>query len=607
MLSFRQISGWQIEEHLAQLVAGELARDVVGFEFVREKIFDSLETGVCRSGKSIQKRPFLKHPREIGRKIEHRRIKDLLKTTQHYHRETDIARATRGPCIERRRKRHTRATRTLTHGQLGQSIVLFAVPKAKSVNVDAILRHCHTQMPAYMVPKYILVQESLPVNANGKVDRKALAAQFAAEQPSSDSAAAVPSQTDSGAVPAFFRRWTQELLGLLQIRKRKFSNAQEVFAWAFVGRKIRPQDTFVSLEGDSLSYVSVSAGLEEMLGTLPVNWENTAVSEFDRVKRGAFDGRSIRTDIFLRALTIVIIVFNHAHYLALEGGSAALLMLSGFSFARFNWNGNGRQFFRSVKQLMIRIAIPVWVMLALLSLHRGEIVWSVVLFYDNWITPYERVWWPPAWFLQVLFQTFLVMLILGLSGKVRNFGHNHKHTFGLVLLAGSFAILCGMALLRVRLIWSLALTPYLLWIFAAGWLVAASRTRQQKITSSLVLTTAVGAMIAISAVFTPAVRQVWLCNCGFLAISFALLLWIDRITLPRHITFAMTQLARSTLFVYVFHWPIAVAIWGILHNRGIAFLLSLPASILIWLLWESTARTRNRLTKRDDSEELAMA
>jgi acyl-CoA ligase (AMP-forming) (exosortase A-associated) len=492
--------------------------------------------------------------------------------------------------------------------QLGQSIVLFAVPKGgKSMDIDAILRHCHAQMPAYMVPKRILARDSLPVNANGKVDRKALTAQFVAEQENSEDISAIDHHSLSSQVHAFFHRWIQELLGLLHIRKRKFANAYEIFAWAFAGRKIRPQDTFVSLEGDSLSYVSVSVGLEEMLGTLPTNWENTTVSEFDHVKRGALDSRSVRSDIFLRALTIVIVVLNHAHYLSLEGGSAVLLMLSGFSFARFNWNGNGRQFFRSVKQLMVRIAIPVWVMLGLVSLYRGEIVWSVVFFYDNWITPFQRYWWPPAWFLEVLFQIFLFMLILGLNGKVRSFGHNHKYAFGLVLLGASFAILCGMVICHVRLIWSLALTPYLLWIFAAGWLVAASRTRQKKIITSFILTAAIGAMVAISTAFPPAIRQDWLCNCAFLVVGFALVLWVDRITLPRHVTFAMTQLARSTLFVYVFHWPIAVVSESILHNRGIAFLLSLPASILIWLLWESTVRTKNRLAKREDGEELALA
>jgi peptidoglycan/LPS O-acetylase OafA/YrhL len=69
----------------------------------------------------------------------------------------------------------------------------------------------------------------------------------------------------------------------------------------------------------------------------------------------------------------------------------------------------------------------------------------------------------------------------------------------------------------------------------------------------------------------------------------------------------MTQLARSTLFIYVFHWPIAIVAERILDDRGIAFLLSLPASMLIWLLWESTVRTKTRLAKRGDGEELALA
>jgi hypothetical protein len=391
------------------------------------------------------------------------------------------------------------------------------------------------------------------------------------------------------------RYWLEEFLGLMQIRKKKFASAQEIFTWAFAGHKIRPHDTFVSLEGDSLSYVSVLTGLEELLGTLPPNWENTPVCEFDHVRRAALERRSIRPDILLRALTIIIIVLNHAHYLALEGGSALLLALSGFSFARFNWNENGRQFFQSATRLMMRIAIPVWVMLALVSLHRGEIVWSVVLFYDNWITPFARGWWPPAWFLQVLFQTILVMLTLGLSQRLRRLGHRHKFAFGLLLLGASFALLCGLALGGVRLLWSLALTPYLLWMFAAGWLVAAARSSRQKVGASLVLTAIISAAIGLSAVFPPAIRQVWLYDCGFLAAGFALLLWVQRIRLPRRVIGAVTQLARSTLFVYVFHWPIAIIAGRILEDRGVGFLLSLPASILIWLLWESTARTESKL------------
>jgi peptidoglycan/LPS O-acetylase OafA/YrhL len=495
---------------------------------------------------------------------------------------------------------------------------VFAVPKGdKGVDVAAILRHCHAQVPAYMVPRQVLVRDSLPVNANGKVDRKALAGQFAAGrfasgqfssgQSSPAGAAALVDRTLPGILHGLCRRWVQELQGLLHMRRRKFANVQEIFAWAFAGHTIRPQDTFVSLEGDSLSYVSVSVGLEELLGTLPPNWENIPVSELNHVKRGTLDGRSVRSDIFLRALTIVIIVMNHAHYSSLEGASAALLMLSGFSFARFNWNENGRQFFRSVKQLTIRIAVPVWFMLGLVSLHRGEVVWSVVLFYDNWVTPYARDWWPPAWFLEVLFQIFLFMLVLGLSGKVRRFGHRHKLAFGLVFLAASFAMLCGMAAWHIRPDWSLALTPYQLWIFAAGWLVAASRTRRERIVASLVLAATVGAMVAVSALFAPVIRHLWMYNCGFLLVGFTLLLWVDRISLPRHVAFAMTQLARSTLFVYVFHWPIAVVAENILHNRGIAFLLSLPASMLVWLLWESTVRTKSRLARREDGEELALA
>ncbi len=72
------------------------------------------------------------------------------------------------------------------HDQLGQAIWIVASPKDNrnlpknngNLDVEGIMAYCRTEMPGYMVPQKIIEWKSLPKNANGKVDRKAISAQL---------------------------------------------------------------------------------------------------------------------------------------------------------------------------------------------------------------------------------------------------------------------------------------------------------------------------------------------------------------------------------------------------------------------------------------------
>jgi len=63
---------------------------------------------------------------------------------------------------------------------LGQAIVLVLKQNAQqSLQAEAIRQHCQQKLPGYMQPAHIqIVAENLPRNANGKIDRKSLQAQF---------------------------------------------------------------------------------------------------------------------------------------------------------------------------------------------------------------------------------------------------------------------------------------------------------------------------------------------------------------------------------------------------------------------------------------------
>jgi acyl-CoA ligase (AMP-forming) (exosortase A-associated) len=67
----------------------------------------------------------------------------------------------------------------VTHDTLGQAIVL--VVKASPGHPDLagrLIEHCRAALPGYMVPQRVVLEDSLPRNPNGKIDRKLLATRF---------------------------------------------------------------------------------------------------------------------------------------------------------------------------------------------------------------------------------------------------------------------------------------------------------------------------------------------------------------------------------------------------------------------------------------------
>ncbi len=64
------------------------------------------------------------------------------------------------------------------HPDLGQAVVVVIQPADEAFDEGAVLDLCRRELPAYMVPATIVTRPALPRNANGKIDRKALAAEL---------------------------------------------------------------------------------------------------------------------------------------------------------------------------------------------------------------------------------------------------------------------------------------------------------------------------------------------------------------------------------------------------------------------------------------------
>ena len=62
----------------------------------------------------------------------------------------------------------------------GEEVVSFVVARpGATIDVDDLLRYCDTVLPAFKAPKRIVLSDCLPKTARGKLDRKALAEQWA--------------------------------------------------------------------------------------------------------------------------------------------------------------------------------------------------------------------------------------------------------------------------------------------------------------------------------------------------------------------------------------------------------------------------------------------
>jgi hypothetical protein len=85
---------------------------------------------------------------------------------------------------------------------------------------------------------------------------------------------------------------------------------REVYADFLRVPDVGPEDTFVGLGGDSLSYIQVEMALESLLGEAPHDWHRTPVGELETRARSEVQTRRTRkldAPVLLRAVAITFV------------------------------------------------------------------------------------------------------------------------------------------------------------------------------------------------------------------------------------------------------------------------------------------------------------
>jgi acyl-CoA synthetase (AMP-forming)/AMP-acid ligase II len=360
------------------------------------------------------------------------------------------------------------------------------------------------------------------------------------------------------------------------------SQVRDLFAELLGRPDARETDSFVTLRGDSLSYVEMSIRLGELLGELPRDWQDLSARDLaDQQRADAEGSRSVArgtrvdTSVLLRTVSIVLIVATHANVLTLMGGAHLMLGVAGFNLARFQLSDLPRgQRLRSIAGAVRQVAVPsmMWIGLAAAATGMYDLPTVVLLNQalgsDSWTTQWQ------FWFLDALVWSFVgAAALVGVPALDR---WERRAPFG---FAG--AVVVGTLASRYALVGVHAgpseryALPIVLWCLALGWWAARARSTRQRVLVSLVV------MCAVPGFFGEPVREALVVG-GLLA-----LLWLPAVMLPRVVARLAAVIASASLFVYLTHWQVYPHLED--HHPYLATAASFAVGLAVWKAYTAMA------------------
>lgn len=389
---------------------------------------------------------------------------------------------------------------------------------------------------------------------------------------------------------------------------------EAAFRHAFPRASVTPDDSFVSLGGDSLGYVSLSLEIEGRIGFLPDRWEEMSIAELQAMAgqakakaRGLFSLRHIETEIMIRAAAIMAVVVAHASAWPVGGSAHVLLLLSGYNFSRYQGSrlgeGEGRNVLATFFQ---RIMAPYYVILCLYLLaERSFDVPSLLLVsnlfgrFGNFLEPY--------WFLEVLFQCMIIFVGLFAIGPVRRFAIRDPWLFGLALLAVALTarVVATVLLPHERL---LERTPdSVFYLLAFGWCLHRATTLQRK-----ALLMAICLAIAVLQIAGP--MNLWerfhfpanVTHALWFAAAASLIMWAPRLTLPNALHGLIGLVAAASFYIYLTHGVPVHLFVRVLHVQNVPFVL-LVSLVLGVAAYKLSEQVSGRLASRSSMSVVSKA
>lgn len=342
--------------------------------------------------------------------------------------------------------------------------------------------------------------------------------------------------------------------------------------------RVRDDDTFVSLGGDSLAYVEMSVALEGLLGHLPDRWHVTPIDQLAATEPAARRLPRLETTIVLRAVAIVAIVANHAGAFHLPGGAHVLLAVAGFNFARFQIGAPRRWV------AIGRVAGPAMAWIGVFAATSDDYGLTHALLVHSLIGDADARF--SYWFIETLLLLLVAATLALSSARVR--GLEARFPLGLPVAVAAFGLAIRHDVLDLPAQRYAVFRPQeVLWLFALGWAAArAETTRHRLLISTLTV-------VGIHGFFGDPGREVTV------LVGTMLFLWIRTVPVTRKVQELVATTAGASLFIYLVHWQVLPHVEPL--PAVVAVAACLAAGVACWRVTDAvTGQLAGRSLPRPD-------
>lgn len=323
------------------------------------------------------------------------------------------------------------------------------------------------------------------------------------------------------------------------------TSVRDLYAVVLGRTGVTGDDSFVSLGGDSLSFVEVSTRLARHLGHLPQGWQHLTVDELSRLtrRRRRFT-EPVDLSVVLRALAIVMVVVTHTDLWLVPGGAHILLAVAGYNLARFALGVTGRR--RRTRRLLAAlgaVVVPASLWVAGAALVTGDYALPTA-FYLNGLVGSDD--WTPDWqfwFLETMVWSYLGVAALLALPRLDRWQRARPFATAMSVVAGTLALRYLLVGVEAHGTEKYSVVV-VLWVLALGWAAAEARSHLQRAAVAAV------SVIALHGFFGDIQREL------VVATGLVLLLWARPVPLPRTVARVVQVVAGATLWIYLTHWQV---------------------------------------------------
>jgi acyl-CoA synthetase (AMP-forming)/AMP-acid ligase II len=339
-----------------------------------------------------------------------------------------------------------------------------------------------------------------------------------------------------------------------------------------------PEKSFVELGGDSLAYLEVQLFLSRRLGTVPEGWERLPLRQLYALEEAAQPTPSswqrVPADLVGRILAILAVVALHSTPWGTGGGSVLLIILVGYSLARFQsgvlFQG---QVAKTLRSMLMPIVAVYYVIIAVAAVRFAPIDLGWLFLVENFNTEVTPAVLLPYWFVSTYAQIVALASLPFAIPRVRETVKRAPFEAGVAALVAVGLIVQLTSINDIFYNVRHRNPVIALELLLTGWCMFFATSTRKRCLATL------------------AVILVWLQNYGLIEANIAALLvggslctlWGVNVSLPRPAARALLFFGSLSMFVYLAHVPALYKLSSLIDAGAPRFIAAIIVSVLLAL------------------------